>query len=186
MPGRPRRADVSRSLDVAAGLSGSAQRLSRPRRDPDAARTGRTRGGVAAGHRGTGSARTQPPRKASGWASFDGSSRRQAAAPGQGLRPSNAWRCNPANSPAWSMTSCSTRRAICWRSGTTSASAGGTRVTTICWLRKRDCAVSWRLRRDNCRRRAGLPWGACSPPPAESRFSFRGAVRCSSTSCRSW
>ena len=29
-------------------------------------------------------------------------------------------------------------------------------------------------------------WGACSRPPAESRFCFPGAARCSSTSCRSW
>ncbi len=38
------------------------------------------------------------------------------------------------------MTSCSTRRAICWLSGTTWTSAGGTPVSTICWHRKRDCA----------------------------------------------
>ena len=53
----------------------------------------------------------------------------------------SGWPCNAANSPGWSMTSCSTRRVICWLSGTTSASAGGTRVTTICWLRKPDCAA---------------------------------------------
>ena len=126
------------------------------------------------------------PRRARGSVNFEASSRRQAGAPGPGLRPSNGLPGNPANSPAWSTTSCSTRRVICWRSGTTSANAGGTRVTTICWLRKRDFAVSWRLLRDNCRRRAGLPWDVCSPPPVESRFSFPGAVRCSNTSCRSW
>ena len=49
-----------------------------------------------------------------------------------------------------------------------------------------DCAVSWRLHRDNCRRRAGLPSGACSRPPAAARSSCRGAGRCSSTSCRCW
>ena len=91
--------------------------------------------------------------------------------------------CNPANYPIWSMTSSSTRHAICWPLDTTSLITGGTRVTTICWPRKRDYAISWRLRRDNCRRRAGLPWVVCSLLPVESRFSFRGAVRCSSTSC---
>jgi hypothetical protein len=48
------------------------------------------------------------------------------------------------------MAFCSTRSVICWRSATTSASTGGMRATTTCWLRKRDFPVSWRLRRGNC------------------------------------
>jgi len=42
------------------------------------------------------------------------------------------------------------------------------------------------MRRDNCRRKAGFPWDVCSPASVGNRFSFHGAVRCSSTSCRSW
>ena len=33
---------------------------------------------------------------------------------------------------------------------------------------------------------AGSPWDVCSPPPVEGLFFFRGAGRCSNTSCRSW
>ena len=43
----------------------------------------------------------------------------------------------PASSRAWSTTSCTTRRATCSRSATTSPSAGATRATTTCSPRKR-------------------------------------------------
>ncbi len=45
-----------------------------------------------------------------------------------------------ANWPTWSSTSSTTRRAICWRSATTSASAAGRRASTTCWRPKRACA----------------------------------------------
>ena len=125
-------------------------------------------------------------RRASGLLSSGGSSRRRTGARGKGFRRSTALRCNAESSPAWSTTSSTTRGVISWRSVSMSASGGETRGATICWLRKRGFARSWRSRRDNCRRSPGSPWGACSPPPGENRFSFRGAVRCSSTLCRSW
>ena len=50
--------------------------------------------------------------------------------------------------------------------GITSASIAWIRAITICSHRKRGCAISSRLRRGNCRRRAGLPWGGCSRPMA--------------------
>ena len=37
------------------------------------------------------------------------------------------------------------------------------------------------IAKGNCRRRAGLLWGGCSPARAENRSSCHGAVRCSST-----
>ncbi len=73
--------------------------------------------------------------------SFDPPSLKQADAPKRGLRPLKGSHCARSNSPIWSMTSCTTRPVIYWRSDTTFPRTGAIRVTTICWLRKRDWPV---------------------------------------------
>ena len=75
-----------------------------------------------------------------------------------------------------------TRRATCWRSATTSPSAGATRATTTCSPRKRALA---QLRRDRAGPAAAGELVRARPPadrpPAASRCCCRGAARCSST-----
>ncbi len=186
MPGGSRRARPSSLRGRRCRAPRICPRVPWHRRDPDAARAGGARRGSAPGNRASARPGCSPRGEGVVRGASRTASRRRATAPGPGLRRSRTSPCGPANSPTRSTTSSSTRRAICWRSGTTSPSAGGTRATTICSRRKRDCPASWESRRNSFRRRRGSPWGACSAPPAERRFSFPGAARCSSISCRSW
>ncbi len=167
-----------------SALPRRAERSRRPPghpRDSDVARACGARSGIAAGHRARGGARTRRPPTAHGSMRWAESPPKRAIAPPSGWRRSSAWCSNAMNWPAWSTTFSTTGRVTCWPSGTTSASAGGIRVITICSLRKRGSPVSWRLHRDSCRRRTGSRSGACSRPRGGNRYSCPGAVRCSST-----
>ena len=104
-------------------------------------------------------------------------SRRCASWPRAGIAPAGAphrgnraaRRCRRAKWRAWTTTSCTTRCGTCWRSATTSPSAGADATpsagampaTTTCSPRKRACAASSPSRRASCRRRAGSRSAAC-------------------------
>ena len=121
-------------------------------------------------------------RKALGLVNFNASSQRPAGTPEQGWRTIKglALQCDALARMEYDFLYDETASSAGYRLQRQRTPAG-LPVTTIFWLRKRDFPLSWRSRRDNCRRRAGSLWDDCSPPPAESRSSFRGAVRCSNT-----
>ena len=84
----------------------------------------------------------------------------------------------------WTSRSCSTTRASCSRSATTSARIASTRRTTICSPRRRGSRASSRSRRTTRRRSTGSASAARSRRTLARRRSCRGAAACSSISCR--
>ena len=97
-----------------------------------------------------------------------------------GWRRLPIWRRKYQSWRIWNTTSFSIRRGASSRSATASAIGDWMRATTTYSHRKRGSPTSSRLRRENCRRRAGLRLGEHSRLRAERRFFCRGAARCSS------
>ena len=109
-------------------------------RHSDFARTFATRAATHHTRSGIGEHRHLKRAPGSLIAVFDASKAGSVPASGWPAIAALAQECEP-RSHSSNTTSCSTSCVICWRSATTSANAGATRATTICWPRKRDCAT---------------------------------------------
>ena len=127
-------------------------------------------------------------RRTCGSATCDDLLRKPASAPENESRPSKDWHIKP-------VSFASVEYDFLFDKAPSSAvdrlqrrpSAGGTRATTICWLRKRDCAAFVAIAQGQLPQETLVcSLGVCSRPPVENRCSFRGAGRCSSISCRCW